>query len=214
MHPLRKASHEFVVSLVQLPTVVHSDHEVHVMAASTPIKLRKRNESLAAFIAVLNAVIAGVKANLATAKAIMFNNVSTTWTAIAQDFQGAVDAYNTTVAARLALKKAVAAQTLAISAARKDLKQVSAILVGMFGTAAYEMFGLPAPKARAPRTAVSKAMSTSKTKATNKAKQAALAAITPAHPEIAVAAAITAAVAPVSVPAPAPQPAAQATPKS
>ncbi len=172
-------------------------------ATSTTSKRPPRGASLAMFVTALGKVIAAIKANFALTKTVTLANVAVTWGAIINVLQAAIDTVSATVTAKKGYASAVAAQHVAVGAAKAQLKLFTAWAVAQHGDAAYEMFGLAAPKPHATRSAVAKAVSHAKAKATRAAKKKALAAVTGPSEEESAGAAILGALAPSPVAAPA-----------
>ncbi len=164
---------------------------------------RSPNMTVALIVAVFGKVIAALKADFTPTKPITFNNVATTWGAVTNVFQTAVDKVNAAAAAKKAYATAVVDQHAALAAARAQLKLLTAWAISQYGDAAYATFGLPGPKPGAARAAVAKAVATSKGKATRAAKKHALAAVTGPSEEESAGAAILGALAPSAGSAPA-----------
>jgi hypothetical protein len=171
----------------------------------------KRSQSpkvtVALLVTVFGKLIGAIKANFTSTKPITFNNVATTWGAVTTVFQTAVDKVNAAATAKKAYATAVVDQHAALTVARAQLRLFTAWAISQYGDAAYAMFGLVAPKPRAAKSAVAKAVATSKGKATRAAKKQALASVTGPSEEESAGAAIIGALAPSAVPAPAPAPA-------
>ena len=145
---------------------------------------------------MLGKVIAAIKANFGLTQTVTLANVAITWGAIINLLQAAIDKVNATIAAKKAHASSVAEQQVAVAAAKAQLRLFTAWAVVQYGGSAYEMFGLPAPKPHAARSAVAKAVAHTKAKLTRAAKKRALAAATGPSVEESAGAAILGALAP------------------
>ena len=139
----------------------------------------KKTDSYDTLGAKLVGAIAGIKTNLASNRPVQLRGQAKPAGTVSADMQAYVDQNKSTNAARKQAATLATARKAARKAAAQELADFMKWALVVFGDPAYEMFGQPAPKPRAPKSTTSATIAAQKRLAKSKAKAKAKAAAAP-----------------------------------